>query len=134
MGQDIPLQCDGASLLPWLKGDTPSKWRDAVYWLFDFRDIELAIPEKALGLAHDECSLLVCRDDSFKYVHCVNLPPLLFDLRNDPEELHNLAEEPDYQAVLLDYAQKMLSWRMKNEFGALDHYKVTSNGKMVLAR
>ncbi len=128
---EVPRQCDGMSLYPWLKGDTPANWRDAVHWLFDFRDIEHAIPEKALGLSHDECSLLVYRDDSFKYVHFVSLPPLLFDLRNDPNEMHNLAEEPDYQAVVLDYTQKMLSWRMKNEFGALDHFVVSDDKKMI---
>lgn len=131
LGQPIPRQCDGVSLVPWLKGDTPSIWRDAVHWLFDFRDIEHSTIEKALGLSHDECSLLVYRDASFKYVHFVNLPPLLFDMRNDPQELRNLAEEPDYQAVVLYYAQKMLSWRMKNEYGALDHFVVTDDGKMI---
>ncbi|OUR80148.1 hypothetical protein A9Q83_01590 [Alphaproteobacteria bacterium 46_93_T64] len=128
LDQAVPAQCNGASLTPWLKGLTPGKWRNSVHWLFDFRDVENAIPEKALGLAHDECSVLVYRDDSFKYVHFAALPPLLFDLRNDPDECHNLAEEPDYQAVVLDYAQKMLSWRMKNENGTLHNYAVTDNG------
>ncbi len=133
LGGKIPKQCDGLSLVPWLKGQTPDKWRDAVHWLFDFRDIEHSIPETEFGLEHDECSLLVYRDDSFKYVHFVALQPLLFDLKNDPEERHNLAEEPDYQAVVLDYAQKMLSWRMKNEYGALDQHAVSDDGEMIEA-
>ncbi|MBL4907301.1 MAG: sulfatase-like hydrolase/transferase, partial [Sneathiella sp.] len=128
IGLPVPLQCDGRSLAPWLKGDVPQKWRDAVHWLFDFRDIQNSGPEQVFGLTHDECSMLVYRDDSFKYVHFAAMPALLFDLKNDPEEKHNLAEEPDYQAVVLDYAQKMLSWRMSNEYGALDKYLATPEG------
>ncbi len=128
LGLDIPMQCDGVSLLPWLQGETPETWRNAVHWLFDFRDLEKEGPETAFGLDHDECSLLVYRDDSFKYVHFAAMPPLLFDLKNDPHETRNLAEEPDYQAVVLDYAQKLLSWRMSNEYGALDRCLLTSGG------
>jgi arylsulfatase A-like enzyme len=128
IGLPIPAQCDGRSLSSWLKGEIPDKWRDAVHWLYDFRDLEKAAIETELGLSHEECSLLVYRDESFKYVHFAALPPLLFDLQNDPDELHNLAEEPDYQAVVLIYAQKLLSWRMSNEYGALDKYLLTKNG------
>jgi len=128
LGQEIPRQCDGRSLLPWLRGETPTNWRDAVTWLFDYRDIENSGPEAEFDLSHNECSLLVYRDDSFKYVHFAAMPPLLFDLRNDPDETRNLAEEPDYQAVVLDYAQKMLSWRMSNEYRELDNYLLSSKG------
>ncbi len=128
MGLDVPMQCDGRSLAPWLKGEVPEKWRDAVHWLFDFRDPARGGPEREFDLTADECSLLVYRDDSFKYVHFAAMPPLLFDLKNDPEETRNLAEEPDYQAVVLDYAQKLLSWRMCHEYGALDKYLLTPDG------
>lgn len=131
LGLEIPQQCDGRSLAPWLKGTAPAKWRDAVHWLFDFRDVEHSLPEQVFGLNHDECSMLVHRDDQFKYVHFAAMPPLLFDLQNDPDETTNLAEEPDYQAVVLDYAQKLLSWRMCNEYGALDNYLATPQGMIV---
>lgn len=128
LGLPVPFQCDGRSLLPWLKGPEPEKWRDAVHWLYDFRDIATSRPEQIFGLTHSECNLLVHRDDSFKYVHFAAMPPLLFDLKNDPDEMHNLSEEPDYQAIVLDYAQKLLSWRMCNEYGALDKYLATPDG------
>ncbi|MEH6404337.1 MAG: alkaline phosphatase family protein [Sneathiella sp.] len=131
LGADIPQQCDGRTLAPWLKGEAPAKWRDAVHWLFDFRDPELSLPEQVFGLDTEECSLLVHRDEQFKYVHFAAMPSLLFDLKNDPDETRNLAEEPDYQAVVLDYAQKLLSWRMCNEYGALDNYLATPKGMIV---
>lgn len=38
----------------------------------------------------------ILRKDGFKYVHCRNDPPLLFDLKADPNELVNLAGVPDH--------------------------------------
>ncbi len=128
VGGNRPNQCNGASLKPWLLGQKPDQWRDAVHWLFDYRDVDSKIAEEAFGLNHNQCSMMVYRDAQFKYVHFVAQPPLLFDLVNDPDETRNLAEEPDYQAVVLDYAQKMLSWRMESEYHALDSYMVTSKG------
>ena len=43
------------------------------------------------------------------------LPPLLFDLQQDPWEMHNLAADPAHQAVVLEMAQKMLSWRLVHQ-------------------
>ncbi|MBE7637237.1 sulfatase-like hydrolase/transferase [Sneathiella sp. P13V-1] len=126
----IPNQCNGLSVKPWLEGKDPENWRDAVHWLFDYRDIKNELPEQAFGLNHNQCNMMVYRDAQFKYVHFVAQPPLLFDLVNDPEETRNLAEEPDYQAVVLDYAQKMLSWRMENENHTLDGYLVTAQGML----
>ena len=84
----IPVQCDGQSLLPFLKNDkTPSNWRDAAHWEYDFRDIvEGSAMEKSLGLTLHQCTLNVLRDDEYKYVHFTNLPPLFFDLKKDPGE------------------------------------------------
>ncbi len=52
------------------------------------------------------------RDDAYKYVHFAALPPLLFDLERDPDQLVNRAEDPAYASIHLEYARKMLSWRM----------------------
>jgi hypothetical protein len=56
----------------------------------------------------------VIRDHHYKYVHFTALPPLLFDLKRDPDEFVNQAENPDYQTLVLEYAQKMLSWKMNH--------------------
>ena len=40
IGVEIPLQCDGRSLRPFLEGGQPAKWRDAAHWEFDFRSIK----------------------------------------------------------------------------------------------
>ncbi len=70
----------------------------------------------------------VIRDERYKYVHFTSLPPLFFDLEEDPEEFRNLADDPAYQGPLLEYAQKMLSWRMSHEERRLTNTKLTSAG------
>lgn len=42
------------------------------------------------------------RHGEYKYVHYASYPPQLFHLGNDPDELHDLAEQPHYQQVRLD--------------------------------
>ena len=68
------------------------------------------------------------RDKQYKYVHFVALPALFFDLKNDPDELHNLAGDPAYTELILKYAQKMISWRMMNDERPLAHMIVGPKG------
>lgn len=41
------------------------------------------------------------RVDQFKYIYYVNMPPMLFDLKNDPEEIVDLSTDPTYQDTLI---------------------------------
>ena len=59
-----------------------------------------------------------------KYIHFTALPPLLFDLERDPYETENRADDPDYREVVLDCAQRMLSWRMTHEDRVLANARV----------
>jgi choline-sulfatase len=38
----------------------------------------------------------VLRQDRLKYVHCRTDPPLFFDLKKDPDERKNVADDPGY--------------------------------------
>ena len=60
----------------------------------------------------DQCQLAILRGARWKYVFFAALPPLLFDLQNDPWEMHDLSRDPAHQTVMLEMAQKMLSWRL----------------------
>jgi arylsulfatase A-like enzyme len=132
---EIPEELDGCSLLPLLNGNVPDNWRKEAHWEYDFREIGSFQPmlEQQFGLSPDQCSLTVIRDERYKYVHMTALPPLLFDLQEDPQEFINRAEDPDYRHLVLEYAQKMLSWSMLHrdrtlvninmKFGNLIHWK-----------
>ena len=62
------------------------------------------------------------------YVHFAALPPLFFDLERDPRELEDLASDPACQALVLDYARKLLSWRMRSEDRTLTRYHLGPGG------
>jgi len=127
-GEPVPHACDGRSLAPWLRGETPADWRREVHWGYDFRDLREPAAEAALGLGPEECGLTVIRDHRYKYVHFAALPPLFFDLERDPHEFDNRAGDPDYRGLVLAYAQKLLSWRMQSEDRTLSHMHLGPGG------
>lgn len=131
LGREVPAQCDGQSLLPFLQGQTPAAWRDAVHYEIDFRytpNLARLDAEETLGLAPDDCYFTALRDEHYKYVHFANLPPLFFDMKNDPDEMHNLADRPEHNSVMLRYAQKMLSWRMRHADRTLANFHLSKKG------
>ena len=130
IGADIPPQCDGRSLLPFVEHATPPSWRQQAHWEYDFRDVSFDGAEQALGLTLHQCNLTVIRDENFKYVHFAGLPPLLFDLKRDPGEFTNLANDPAHAATTLAYAQKLLSWRLAHEDQTLTHKMATGKGML----
>jgi arylsulfatase A-like enzyme len=130
LGLTVPVQCDGRSLLPLLRSrEVPPGWRTQAHWEFDFRDVSTGDAlEQQLGINLHQCSLNVIRGKRYKYVHFTALPPLFFDLQEDPGEFYNLAQHPDYQHLVLEYSQKMLSWRMLHDEQTLTHMTLTDQG------
>ena len=128
LGREVPVECDGESLLPFCRGETAPAWRREAHWAYDFRDIPGQKVEQTLGLTSDQCTMTVIRDERYKYVHFTTLPALFFDLEEDPAEFHNLADDPAYQGLTLEYAQKMLSWRMAHDERRLVNTVLTPSG------
>jgi arylsulfatase A-like enzyme len=128
LGAEIPMATDGCSLMPLVHGTRPADWRDALHYEYDFRETFHSRAERDLGLDIDEASLMVIQDEKWKYVHFAALPPLLFDLENDPDQFRNLAGQPAYAAIEADCAQRALSWRMRHADRTLTHYRATPTG------
>ena len=103
---DVPAQCQGRSLRPFLDGESPADWRTAVHWEFDFR-----MMARSFDIPLELANLVVHRTATEKYVHFGCLPPLFFDLRSDPDQLANLADDPSRASDVLNAAQSLLSWR-----------------------
>jgi arylsulfatase A-like enzyme len=114
LGVAIPPQCDGRSLALFCQDETPANWRKEAHWGFDFRNFNDSEGNIALGLKPDQCGVNVIRGRRYKYVHFEALPPLFFDLDKDPNELENLAEHSEYQGLVFEYEQKMLTWLMRS--------------------
>jgi arylsulfatase A-like enzyme len=128
---DVPLQCDGRSMRSWLTGDTPADWRTEVHWEFDFREPADKSLERIFDITLEECTLAVLRDAQGKYVQFgghPNMPPLFFDFDDDPAQLVNRAGDARYAARVLDYAQRMLAWRMRHADRTLTGTKLTGQG------
>ena len=123
-----PSQCDGETLAPLCRGETPADWRAEAHWEFDFRSFTDANGDSVQGLKPDQCAMNVIRGERYKYVHFTALPPLLFDVLRDPGEFNNLAGDPAYAPVVLEYAQKMLSWRMNHDERVLANMLLTPEG------
>ncbi len=130
LGFDVPNQCDGRSLGPFLAGEAPADWRREAHWEYDFRDLVERHPEQALGLPSDHCTMNVIRGARYKYVHFTALPPVFFDLEEDPGETRNLAADPGYGDLVREYAQRLLSWRMAYADRAFTDVLLTPDGPL----
>ena len=115
-------------LAPFIEGaGRPIRWRSEAHWEFDFRDPADDSAERALGLTMHQCTMNIIRGERYKYVHFTNLPPLFFDLEKDPNEFTNLATDPAYAPLVLEYAQKLLSWRMNHDEQTLTHITLSDD-------
>ncbi len=121
MGAEVPLQADGWSLAPFVRGEpTPAHWRDTAHFEWSFADPVGLQAETLLGIPMSHCSLAVTRGPRHKYVQfgaaADVLPPLLFDLSADPEQTHNLLSEggPDVTTMAWEATQELLLWQMRS--------------------
>ena len=133
LGVETPVQCDGRSLQPFVhEGRVPDLWRTEAHWEWDFRDPADHLAEDMLGVTGEECNLNVVRGERWKYVHFAApksvLPPLLFDLDADPDQVVNRADDPDCAAVVAECAEQLLTWRMTHDERTLTGHVLTGNG------
>lgn len=131
IGLDVPAQCDGRSLLPFSRAKQPEDWREEAHMEFDIRGAYDGEGVPPLGLEMKHCMGSILRGARYKYVYFARLPSLLFDMQNDPSEFNNLATDPAYQGVLLECAEKLLSWRVEHNEPALSDLHLESGGKVV---
>ncbi|HIP80422.1 MAG TPA: choline-sulfatase [Kiloniellaceae bacterium] len=85
---------DGHSLLPILSGEQA-------------RRAPVLMEYAAEG---SEAPLVSIREGRFKFNHCLLDPPQLFDLEADPQERHNLAEDPGEAARVHGFLDKVAAY------------------------
>jgi arylsulfatase A-like enzyme len=130
LGVATPHTCDGVSLLPQVHGDDRGK--SEVHFEFSLRGGYSAPKQSALNLDYRSCDLAVLRTADYKYVHFQALPPILFDLREDPRELVDRSRDQGYREVMLEMAQRMLNWRMHNAERELTHLNASPEGLVAI--
>ena len=106
----------GCSVLPLLEGRKPADWRDAVFADWDYQFHQVGVD---LDIAPHRRRAWMIRDSHYKYVHMLDLPPMLFDLERDPQEFCNLGSDPDHTHVVNAYRDRLLQWRMAHEDQAM---------------
>jgi choline-sulfatase len=53
------------------------------------------------------CGAFMIRHGQWKYIHYATVPPMLFDLKNDPEERKDLGRDPAYKTVIAECEQAL---------------------------
>lgn len=93
--------CHGRSLLPIFQGSVPEDWPKTFFGQF-------------LGTEYYYTQRIV-RDHRFKYVFNGFDFDELYDLKEDPYETRNLANDPDYEAVKQRLIREMWMWARKTD-------------------
>ncbi len=109
-GYPQPHIFDGRSLTPLLHGETPDGWRSYVISEYDYAFMD---PRRALGTKPRDCWLRMVFDGRFKYVDCGDYWPMLFDLKEDPQELRDLGADPAYETERARLKDLLFDWAMK---------------------
>lgn len=130
IGEETNLGFNGRSLLPFLKGEPLETWREHIFAEVDFGDpIVPTRFQETLELSQFQTNFAVIRDNHYKYVHFNgDLPPLLYDIRADPQEMNNLAADPSQAGKLLHYTNLMLNHRMSFAHHATSRMMITETG------
>jgi arylsulfatase A-like enzyme len=108
-GLDVPAQCDGHPLTPFLDGTRPPVWRDAAHWEWDWRE-QLGAADDPWDRRADRSNLAVVRTASHAYVQFGNGSWRCFDLAADPTWRTEVTDP----AIVLPLAQAMISWRSEH--------------------
>jgi len=117
-GSPQPHVMEGRSLLPLLRGETPERWRPAVFSEYDYSMQEArTILDQPIG----DCRLFMVFDGRWKYIHASGFRPMLYDLQCDPDEFHDLGADPAHEAQRQRLSRLLLDWALG------DHNRITTS-------
>jgi arylsulfatase A-like enzyme len=113
-GVKIPAEIQGRSILPLLKGQTPSDWRTSMYYHYQ----DAGAPPKHVGVRNQRYKLIyyyglttAFEEDDESEEEAVPPPEKLwefFDLQRDPYEMFNLYQDPGYADIVKEMKQRLV--------------------------
>ena len=108
-GVKVPQQMQGSSLVPLLQEKPPGEWRKD--WLYEYYEYPGA---------HKVRKHRGVRTERYKLIHYYEAPEEfeLYDLREDPGELHNLYGEPAHEHLTQELVRRIDELRAHTD----DHY------------
>jgi len=98
----------GESLVPLFNGEQPQSWRDEIHT--QCNGVELYYTQRSVATAE------------YKYVFNGFDDDELYDLTNDPHEMHNLASRPDLEPVKRDLVRRMWRFAQREQDTATNGY------------
>lgn len=105
---DVPAHIlEGRSLRPLIRGDQPENWREYVVSEYDYGPTPMAA---ALNVSPRNARLIMICDGNWKYIHAEGFRPMLYDLKSDPDELHDLGATAGYDGIRSLMAERLSQW------------------------
>lgn len=105
-GETPQERLEGRSLLPLLRGEE-IEWRDAAVSEIDYA---FRKAREWLDLAPYLCRATMYRTERWKFIHYEGFRPQLFDMQNDPNEQHDLGQDPEYASLITILENKLFKW------------------------
>jgi arylsulfatase A-like enzyme len=103
-GVKVPADMQGLSMVPVLKGKTPSNWRKEHYYhYYEYPAVHSV--KRHYGISTDRYKLIHFYHDIDEWE--------LFDLKTDPQELKNVYNDPSYASVKKDLHQRLKKLMIK---------------------
>ena len=102
----------GASLVPFLRGETPADWTDEVH--SQCNGVELYYTQRAVTTKE------------YKYVFNGFDYDELYDLQADPHEMKNLSDDPAYESAKRDMVRRMWRFAHRENDAAISSYITVS--------
>ena len=107
-GVETDTRFTGASLAPFLRGETPTSWRDDIHT--QCNGVELYYTQRSVTTK------------DYKYVFNGFDIDELYDLRQDPDQMKNLADDPAFEEVKRQMCGRMWRFARDEDDSAINNY------------
>jgi arylsulfatase A-like enzyme len=125
IGAETPHQCDGYSLVPFLSGEVPNRWRNAAAWEFDWSAYFIdPTPGATWNRQLTAMSLVTLRTETHALVQMADGTSMCFDLAKDP---HWKTRETNAD-IVLKLSQQLHAWRMQHNRHSFTGFLVENGG------
>ncbi|MEM9843319.1 MAG: sulfatase-like hydrolase/transferase [Pseudomonadota bacterium] len=108
-GGEVPAHLiDGVSLRPLLTGEA-KEVNAQVISEYDYHQ-QVFAPETGRGPR--DCRIYMLMTHDWKYIHAPGFAPVLFDRKEDPDELNDLGLSPEHEDIRRDLASRLMDWAL----------------------